>query len=58
MPSAFAIPLLGEVVYEDRPGEPWFTGYVVLAVATHVAGWFTQRHRRPALPADGHYGEA
>jgi hypothetical protein len=57
MPSSYAIPLLGEVVYDDRPGEPWFIGYVVLAVATHVAGWFTQRRRRPALPADGHYGE-
>jgi len=57
MPSAFAVPVLAGLPFGDLPGEPWLIGYVVLAVATHVAGWFAQQRRVPALPADGHYGE-
>ncbi|WP_410641346.1 hypothetical protein [Amycolatopsis sp. lyj-346] len=57
MPSAFAVPVLADLVFGDLPGAPWLIGYVVLAVATHVAGWFAQARRLPALPADGHYGE-
>lgn len=53
MPSAFALPVLADL----GQGGPWLIGYVVLAVATHVAGWFAQQRRFPALPADGHYGE-
>ncbi|HET6706979.1 hypothetical protein [Amycolatopsis sp.] len=57
MPSAFALPVLADVVFGELPGEPWLVGYVVLAVATHVTGWFAQQRRLPALPADAHYGE-
>ncbi|MFB9689381.1 hypothetical protein [Amycolatopsis plumensis] len=57
MPSVFALPLIADLTYGDRQGDPWLAGYVALAVATHAAGLFTQRRRRPALPADGHYGE-
>jgi len=57
MPSAFAVPVVADLVFVDLPGEPWLIGYVVLAVVTNVAGWFAQRRRLPALPADGHYGE-
>jgi hypothetical protein len=58
MPSLFAVPVVADLVFRDAPAWPWLTGYVVLAVATHVVAWFAQRRRVPALPADAHYGEA
>lgn len=58
VPSAFAVPIVADLVFEDPPARPWLTAYVVLAVATHVIAWFAQRRRVPALPADGYYGEA
>lgn len=57
MPSLFAVPVVGDLVFQDAPAWPWLTGYVVLAVGTHVVAWFAQRRRVPSLPADGHYGE-
>lgn len=56
-PSLFAAPIVVDLVLEHPPGGPWPIVYVALAVLTHAAGWFTQRRRVPALPADGHYGE-
>ncbi|MEV6646139.1 hypothetical protein [Amycolatopsis sp. NPDC051371] len=58
MPSAFALPVVADLVFMDLPAKPWLIGYVVLAVATHVVARITQRRRIPALPADGYYGEA
>jgi len=57
MPSAFAVPVVADLVFRDAPAWPWLTGYVVLAVATHVVAWFAQRHRIPALRVEGYYGE-
>ncbi|MEU8635687.1 hypothetical protein AB0C38_26275 [Amycolatopsis sp. NPDC048633] len=58
MPSLFAVPVVADLVFRDAPAWPWLTGYVVLAVATHVVVWFAQRRRVPALPADACYEEA
>ncbi|MGK3201227.1 hypothetical protein [Amycolatopsis sp. MEPSY49] len=56
LPSFFAVPVVVDLVFENPPGRPWLTGYVVLAVATHVVAWFAQRRRVPELPASGDYG--
>jgi hypothetical protein len=58
MPSLFAVPVAADLVFGDAPAWEWLTGYVVVAVATHVVAWFAQRRWVPALPVDAGYGEA